>query len=345
MSTPPKAYIREAKLPQEFGELSTTASRAFASHPLNTYWSNQKVAVHLQEGKQKEKSLRELARLLESTLRFVWLTGGRIMVVAVPDADGKEHLAAGAAWSGPDSSEKASLLAVLRAKFYRPILDWGLAPLKRGLGEYLPVCDRQRKEAARKYGVEEDGYWYLELLFTNPDDEGRGHGGKLLREMDAYAPDKIFMLHASTERTIAIYNHKGWKTCGEDTIGVGKAAEDGTRARGEKAKGVRVVLMLKVSLARALWFPALTEDDRSLHRDLRKGRSLGLFVFPMPQHLRRYELGHDPTNARCTNVEVQPLFSKGIDVMLWFGSACHRRRESGQSLTDHGNRFGLTGRE
>ena len=38
-----------------------------------------------------------------------------------------------------------------------------------------------------------------------------GHGGKLLAEMDTYAPDKIFMLHAATERTIAIYNHKGWK--------------------------------------------------------------------------------------------------------------------------------------
>ena len=130
MSTPTNAYIREAKLPAEFGELSAVAARAFASHPLNTYWSNQKVAVHLQEGKQKEKSLRELARLLESTLRFVWLTGGRIMVVVVPDADGKEHLAAGAAWSAPDSSEKASLLAVLRAKFHRSILDWGLPLLK-----------------------------------------------------------------------------------------------------------------------------------------------------------------------------------------------------------------------
>lgn len=36
------------------------------------------------------------------------------------------------------------------------------------------------------------------------------------------------------------------QTCGEDTIGVGKASEDGTRAKGEKAKGIRVVLMLKV---------------------------------------------------------------------------------------------------
>ncbi|KAI4522585.1 hypothetical protein K525DRAFT_283602 [Schizophyllum commune Loenen D] len=248
MSTPTNAYIREAKLPEEFHELSTIASRAFASHPLNTYWSNQKVAVHLQEGKQKEKSIRELARLLESTLRFVWLTGGRIMVVAVPDGEGKEHLAAGAAWSAPDSSEKASLLTVLRAKFHRPILDWGLPPLKRGLGEYLPVCDNQRKAAARDHGIKDNEYRYLELLFTNPDDEGRGHGGKLLREMDAYAPDKIFMLHAATERTIAIYNHKGWKTCGEDTIGVGKASADGTRAKGEKAKGIRVVLMLKVVL-------------------------------------------------------------------------------------------------
>ena len=108
------------------------------------------------------------------------------------DDDGKEHLAAGAAWSAPDSSEKASLLAVLRAKFHRSILDWGLPLLKvsalalnqlhfvvlivlyRGLGEYLPVWDKQRKAAARDHGIKDNEYWYLELLFTNPDDEGRG---------------------------------------------------------------------------------------------------------------------------------------------------------------------------
>ena len=36
------------------------------------------------------------------------------------------------------------------------------------------MCDKQRKAAAREHGIKDNEYWYLELLFTNPDDEGRG---------------------------------------------------------------------------------------------------------------------------------------------------------------------------
>ncbi|KAI5896859.1 uncharacterized protein SCHCODRAFT_02569994 [Schizophyllum commune H4-8] len=245
MAPPTGPYVREAKLPEEFRELSLVAARAFASHPLKNYFSHQKTAIHLQKGKRKEKSLRQLANFEESILLYVKLLGGRIMVVAVPEEDGKERLAACAAWTPPGASEKESLMVIIRAKYHRTVRAWGMVALKRIVGEFTPVQEKQREKAAERYGIKNNDYWYLELLFTNPEDEGRGHCGKLLREFEAYEPTKLFMLNAASERSIAIYHHYGWKTFDQHMLGVGKVAADGTAAKGEQAKGVLLELMVK----------------------------------------------------------------------------------------------------
>ena len=130
MATPTGPYVREAKLPEEFRELGLVAVRAFASHPLKNYFAHQKTAIHLQEGKRKEKSLHQLANFEESILLYVKLLGGRIMVVAVPEEDGKERLAACAAWTPPGASEKESLMVIIRAKYHRTVRAWGMVALK-----------------------------------------------------------------------------------------------------------------------------------------------------------------------------------------------------------------------
>ena len=38
----------------------------------------------------------------------------------------------------------------------------------------LEVTVATIRVAARDHGIKDNEYWYLELLFTNPDDEGRG---------------------------------------------------------------------------------------------------------------------------------------------------------------------------
>ena len=130
MATPTGPYVREAKLPEEFRELGLVAARAFASHPLKNYFSHQTTAMHLQEGDKKAKSLRRLAHFEESTLRSVMLIRGRIMVVAVPEADGTERIAACAAWITPESAEFDSPWVFVRAKFHRALLAWGITTLK-----------------------------------------------------------------------------------------------------------------------------------------------------------------------------------------------------------------------
>ena len=158
------------------------------------------------------------------------------------------------------------------------------------MGEFTPVQEKQREKAAEKYGIKNNDYWYLELLFTNPDDEGRGkynftlercpaltvnpgHCGKLLRAFEAYEPTKLLMLNAASERSISIYHHYGWKvrarsnstpvqlnvpqTFAQHMLGVGKVAEDGTAAKGEKAKGVLLELMVKVRDAPQVYAPCV----------------------------------------------------------------------------------------
>ena len=48
------------------------------------------------------------------------------------------------------------------------------------MGEFTPVQEKQRERAAEKYEIKSNDYWYLELLFTNPDDEGRGTSNFIL---------------------------------------------------------------------------------------------------------------------------------------------------------------------
>ncbi|KAL1741447.1 hypothetical protein HDZ31DRAFT_66918 [Schizophyllum fasciatum] len=243
--TPKGPYIREAKLPEEVALLGRTSARAFASHPAKNYFTGQKTAMHLQEGGQKAKNLRRLAHFEESILRSVMLIHGRIMVVAVPEADGKERIAACAAWIPPKSADMDGLLVLIRAKFHRSLFAWGLNLLKRTTGEYLPGMSKRRAAELKKQGIKDNEYWHLELLFTNPDDEGHGYCGKLLREQEAHDPTRLFTLDASSERSIGIYHHYGWTTYDQFRLGPGKAAEDGTVASGEKAKGVPVELMYR----------------------------------------------------------------------------------------------------
>ena len=100
-----------------------------------------------------------------------------------------------------------------------------------------------------------------------------GHCGKLLREFEAYEPTKLLMLNAASERSISIYHHYGWKvrarsnstpvqlnvpqTFAQHMLGVGKVAEDGTAAKGEKAKGVLLELMVKVRDAPQVYAPCV----------------------------------------------------------------------------------------
>ena len=48
------------------------------------------------------------------------------------------------------------------------------------MGEFTPVQEKQREKAAEKCGIKNNDYWYLELLFTNPEDEGRGQSNFIL---------------------------------------------------------------------------------------------------------------------------------------------------------------------
>ncbi|TRM64139.1 hypothetical protein BD626DRAFT_493929 [Schizophyllum amplum] len=237
------AYIREAKLPEELPVLSRTAARAFASHPMPNYFSNQTTSIHLQENGKNAKSMRQLTHFEESTLRTAMLIGGRIMVVVVPEGNGKERIAACAAWIPPNSPSMDGLAVLVRAKSHRVVFDWGLTSLKRVTVEYLPTIQKRRIKMLRKRGVKGSDYWYLELLFTNPEDEGHGYCGQLLREMEAFDSTRILTLDASTERSIGVYKHYGWEIYDEFRLGVGKAGEDGTKATGEKSKGVLNVMM------------------------------------------------------------------------------------------------------
>ena len=40
--------------------------------------------------------------------------------------------------------------------------------------EYLPGMTKRRAAELERQGIKNNDYWHLELLFTNPDDEGHG---------------------------------------------------------------------------------------------------------------------------------------------------------------------------
>ncbi|KAJ7267468.1 hypothetical protein C8J57DRAFT_366586 [Mycena rebaudengoi] len=247
----PGAYVRSAKF-SELEQVSAAGARAFARDPLFTWFANIKTPIPEQEPKQRAKSTHNLHILMDSLFRAICLIDARPMVVVVPDesgvvnADGSpaERIVAVAEWVQPGASVNG-MITVVRAKFHRLTMAWGWTGYQRIDLDYKNAISKRVGEELVRGGLSKTSHWRLEIAYTDPDHEGHGYCGLLLKEIQEFNKNLPTTVEATTPRSRDVYLHYGWTIYDTLTFGKGYVDESGLQSTGEKATGFPVWMMIK----------------------------------------------------------------------------------------------------
>ncbi|KAF9018128.1 hypothetical protein BDZ89DRAFT_1140203 [Hymenopellis radicata] len=240
----PGAYVRVATA-EDMPGINDVAARAFEKDPLLCWLAGLEQPIE-QCTPEEQKSCRKYLHLMErAEIRSVFLSHGRITVVAIPDGKGGESIAAYTLWLPPGCSTD-SLATTVRAGFLHALPGWGLRGFYRAVRTYKPavVSRSDREIVARGYNLKTD-FWRLEQAGTDPDHEGRGYCGMLIDEAVRNAPNNPIILEATAVRCHSIYEHYGWQDYDCLTFGTGTCDAQGVKKTGESATGFPTWMMMK----------------------------------------------------------------------------------------------------
>ncbi|EJD37727.1 hypothetical protein AURDEDRAFT_116702 [Auricularia subglabra TFB-10046 SS5] len=249
--------------PDELHSMTVVAERAFAHDPAMAYisdWQQYPDRVSL----DTPHSLSTLDRqhrifyyFLDGLARGTLATKGRLVVAVVPDdaQPSKERIVAVAYWVCP-GAHLDSIGTMIKAKQHRVVLGdrrsflrgMGIKGYKRAIIQYQQPVDAIQKRECKTHGVDVRDCWHLQLICVDPEFEGKGFCGKLMREQFAFAPDAPCVLEASTPKSRDVYLHYGFQTTGEITMGAGKVGANGLPVRAkEQATGAPVFTMFRAA--------------------------------------------------------------------------------------------------
>ncbi|TFY70252.1 hypothetical protein EVG20_g2761 [Dentipellis fragilis] len=268
---PAKAYVRLARK-DELNDLADMARRAFISDPIYNYSGNLKEPLSNDTNTSKRRTLQKFQRLLIGSSMAI---GARTTVVAVPVASegsetnrGKEELAAVCIWS-PEGKhlDTSHPFTLLRNGFLGILTGWGITGLKRIALEYSNSCDKAWKEIRKSEDFKADatnGEWYVQMVCTAPEHQGKGYLSLIMREMFEYAPNQVLTLDASTPKSRDRYAHLGFELKRPWGIGKGKADSRGFKAKGD-APGMEFYAMVKILPQTTIQhdFPVVLKDIHS----------------------------------------------------------------------------------
>lgn len=115
--------------------------------------------------------------------------------------------------------------------------------------EFSSTVDAVKKVELAKYGK----CYYLYFIGTLPEGQGQGRGSKLIAhwQRKAAAEAVSIWLEATTPSSHRLYQRLGFRDVKQLTLGVGKAAADGTQQSG--GPGVPLWLMI--------WLPDTKERE------------------------------------------------------------------------------------
>ncbi|KAJ3508072.1 hypothetical protein NLJ89_g5954 [Agrocybe chaxingu] len=204
-----KPYV-QAATPEDIDEIVQVAARAFVHDPIVNYFGNAPKLVDPELDLKEWKGRQTFHYFLIKATFLI----GRVMVAVDPADKGK--IIAGALWMPPRKHNEQRMTA-----------------------EYQEVAEKMLKTCFEAKGAKGSPHkaWYLQMIFTDPDNQGRGLMSMLIREAFDYAPDSTFCLEATTEKSRDRYVHLGFEHPTPIVLGVGKADKDGVQAQGESATG------------------------------------------------------------------------------------------------------------
>ncbi|KAJ4480825.1 hypothetical protein J3R30DRAFT_3700239 [Lentinula aciculospora] len=266
--------IREA-LPDDLDVIGWAAAEAFIADAMAHYFSGTTKLMSI----TNKSELRELYDLYHFVTKTCMISGGRV-ILAVPmesnlesSSETSSTIAAAACWYPP--RKRVTTLNAVRGGITKCIRNWRVKGFERMLTEYSPkthelfkraftskAMETQRMEKGKqdkKRILRESDSWYLQLMFSSKQYEGRGLMSTLMREGFAYAhsstPGIPFTLDATSARARDRYLHLGYELMEPETlIGVGKANAQGIapvkkyRDKNEELTGVPYWCMVNVRI-------------------------------------------------------------------------------------------------
>ncbi|CAA7262176.1 unnamed protein product [Cyclocybe aegerita] len=233
-------YVRLATL-DDLDEFVQAANRAFLHDPVFNYFANLKQFI---DPEVDAEEYRRRGKFLYFLAKSCFLAGGRVSVVVDPANNGS--IAGGALLMPPRKRMAAWRLHLLfKSGFGSVLKQWGLAGLWKMSIEYQNGCEKKMKRCFEEKGVQESPTeaWYVQLIFTDPDYQGRGLMSKLMRDAFADAPEATFCLEASTAKSRDLYAHLGFENPLPIQMGVGSSNSSGLCATGKDATGVEAYAM------------------------------------------------------------------------------------------------------
>ncbi|EIM87421.1 uncharacterized protein STEHIDRAFT_78332 [Stereum hirsutum FP-91666 SS1] len=248
-SEPGKPYVRLAR-PEDYPQIEKMARRAFINDPMPMYLAANPSPITAED--RKADDVESLFHFLIGIGRYF---GGRTTVVAIPTAnpsatDGAatEKIAAMCLWMPPKCRANPwSTVKLFKSGIWRPLKAWGPRMIKRLAFEFEDIANTKFGSIFKEKGngQKPDDAWYLQVVCTDPDEQGKGFLSMLIREGFAHAPNANLYLEASTPKARDRYAHLGFQLETPARIGKGRADSLGYKAKGEKATGFDVYLMVK----------------------------------------------------------------------------------------------------
>ncbi|KAJ3717247.1 hypothetical protein DFJ43DRAFT_1100085 [Lentinula guzmanii] len=236
--------IREARL-DELEAIGWVAAEAFINDTMAHYLSSATKPMSI----TSKADLRALYDLYYFLFKACMIGGGRA-VVALPteSSSGETKIAAAACWYPP--GKRIKVFNALRSGVLRCIRNWGFRGFMRVSEEYtsithsvfertftakamgIPVSEVSKGRRNKRKTLLESDSWYLQLMFSSKQYEGRGLMSTLMREGFAYAhsvtPGIPITLDASSSRARDRYMHLGYELMEPQTmIGVQRVGSQG----------------------------------------------------------------------------------------------------------------------
>ncbi|KZV69029.1 hypothetical protein PENSPDRAFT_652717 [Peniophora sp. CONT] len=238
------ARIRRATK-ADLKELSLVLARSFARDPCYNWIKGATHMISSANTKDDgELKALEHMRYTQWSMARLYLLCGEVDVV-VAQVMGREKIVACTCWVQPGKTADPTPLYLLRMRVFRVWRAWGSNSIKNVILDYLPRTHKVTEQALQARGMELKDTWYLGIVATDPDYEGRGYTSMMVRERFKTIGSRAVHLETSTTKARGIYEHYGFQVVDTVVVGEGKVDSDGLFAHGEKATGVTNFIMVK----------------------------------------------------------------------------------------------------
>lgn len=263
MAPPPGAYVRPAE-PKDYDEAAWAMTRPFVRDPAVNWYGCVKemfdedvdartISPHTLNTLPKEAKhvVQKLYTFQRALLEATVLAGGLVTVAVIPEPAGdgeqtpREVIAAVTLWLKPGQSMDFSVMTTIRSGLWKLFFTWGLTSVRRLQKEFGPAVERSLEKTFAAHNMDRWDSWHLLQTCVDPQYEGKGLCGLMMRDGFERSNPKPVHLESTTAKSRDIYAHYGFEIDEEHQFGQGAVDARGVAAKGSAATGYPEWVMTK----------------------------------------------------------------------------------------------------